>query len=569
MMTMALQHDSIRTLQRILDGAQRTAHSTSLSTTLYVDADRPSPLSFEQPCFSKHPFALAADPLSLRPPLPSRRPCFPMPPPFPTALAAGLGELVTSRLSTVYNRAASQLKKMCEDWYQSTVATLQSQPYPGSDKCRTDDLLLIAYISLYRRTLQEWIDQILRPRIIQAREKFFEKNAFPSRFEKNSLAVRTDMEYKQISVWFQNRRSRWRKEGKELKRDDHVETLPSRLDSAIADILSLDDDDEDEEKQWEGRTHSGVHSMTQHENPLLTICEANTPAHAFPSPYPPVACVSNPFPLDPDVRKFATPWLRTYHSSYAHSSSSVDITQLSDSFARMSLRNEVSTRRSRSMRTRSYRGRRAGLNCCTLSTGMTTLVPHAPLPALLRPTSLPSLTAFCETRQHVVGPTVTSPSVIQYTTAHRKGSNIPRRIPASKHVSRPSVSSLSQSWMEPLSQASCCIKQLFDLDTLPLSSTNPMGSSSFPEVSPYSASSSNHNGSRTPSLCSVRSNSSSPSVSDSPLPTTPPPLPLPLPRLMLVDCHHQGDRLFGDSSSESAFPELLPCVDDHNNGVGA
>ena len=87
-------------------------------------------------------------------------------------------------------------------------------------------------------------------------EQSFDDNAFPSRLEKFELAAKCDMGYKQIHVWvrqftsdicvcqrvmivfkFQNRRSRSRKEGKELKRRLPTHTLTKELENAVMEAL--------------------------------------------------------------------------------------------------------------------------------------------------------------------------------------------------------------------------------------------------------------------------------------------------------------------------------------------
>lgn len=52
-------------------------------------------------------------------------------------------------------------------------------------------------------------------------EHYFEKDAFPDRENKEILARKTGMKYRQIHIWFQNRRARAKREGERLKHKPH------------------------------------------------------------------------------------------------------------------------------------------------------------------------------------------------------------------------------------------------------------------------------------------------------------------------------------------------------------
>ncbi|KIL71686.1 hypothetical protein M378DRAFT_56764, partial [Amanita muscaria Koide BX008] len=49
-------------------------------------------------------------------------------------------------------------------------------------------------------------------------EQYFECNAYPSGSDKASLAKRTGMTQRQIDVWFQNHRTRAKRDGRPLRR---------------------------------------------------------------------------------------------------------------------------------------------------------------------------------------------------------------------------------------------------------------------------------------------------------------------------------------------------------------
>ncbi|KAI0778359.1 hypothetical protein BD413DRAFT_675996 [Trametes elegans] len=75
-------------------------------------------------------------------------------------------------------------------------------------------------------------------------EQFFNRNAFPSRLDKLELAAQTQMDYRQIHVWFQNHRSRTRKEGKELRRPASSSPVIAALEeSVLASVLPYNDEE--------------------------------------------------------------------------------------------------------------------------------------------------------------------------------------------------------------------------------------------------------------------------------------------------------------------------------------
>ncbi|KAI0749170.1 hypothetical protein BC629DRAFT_1444882 [Irpex lacteus] len=54
--------------------------------------------------------------------------------------------------------------------------------------------------------------------VVPLLEKVFSANSYPSGDEKRTLAALTGMEYKQVKTWFQNKRSRCKREGKEIQK---------------------------------------------------------------------------------------------------------------------------------------------------------------------------------------------------------------------------------------------------------------------------------------------------------------------------------------------------------------
>ncbi|KAI0830487.1 hypothetical protein BC628DRAFT_1416032 [Trametes gibbosa] len=211
----------------------------------------------------------------------------PIPSPLtPRLIALGIHELAAQRISVAVIESIKLLKRSCEEGFQQCRDLLQAHPRYIPDRAHllsasAGRLSVVpaskvpaAYLKLYLHTIEQWttylVEQIA-PRILTAQdragrsqfcshfhkrpfnqsaipvlEKFFDNNAFPSRLEKVELASECQMDYRQIHVWFQNRRSRFRKEGKLLNRrsDDAVgfEKLEDTIMKAFLPETGVDDE---------------------------------------------------------------------------------------------------------------------------------------------------------------------------------------------------------------------------------------------------------------------------------------------------------------------------------------
>nr|AEO99208.1 HD2 [Volvariella volvacea]AOC97535.1 HD2 protein [Volvariella volvacea] len=127
-------------------------------------------------------------------------------------------------------------------------------------------------------------------------ERYFEQNAYPSAADRRHLAQKTVMSPRQIEVWFQNHRSRARKEGKILKRPYQSSDL-LRQSRACEDTVN----GVNVQSNLVGDAPPSVPSPNPLDNSL------STPSHAFPSRYHPST--------NPDCsRKFDLPWNRLHVS---------------------------------------------------------------------------------------------------------------------------------------------------------------------------------------------------------------------------------------------------------------
>lgn len=112
-----------------------------------------------------------------------------------------------------------------------------------------------------------------------------------------------------------------------------------------------------------------------------SLLDSRRPAHAYPSSYPPL-CSYNPFPIQKDVRHFATPWMRRSISLCDHHDTSVNVVHLAALFAKMKITG--GERKNRAFKPNASRMSHSGFHGRLSTTlGFTTVVPRAPLPALL------------------------------------------------------------------------------------------------------------------------------------------------------------------------------------------
>ncbi|EMD41907.1 HD2 mating type protein [Gelatoporia subvermispora B] len=262
--------------------------------------------------------------------------------------------------SDAYMRAAERIKATCEIQYGRVHrATIQRCKTSSPDIQKTAHTLQLAYVTNYMRMLKTWFNIIVKcyvPRalhhkgqspgqpetsgsrrpftsaVVAVLEAFFVENAFPTRDEKHELAAETHMDYRQIHVWFQNRRNRSREKGKAVKNGVQAQ-LPSDLEEAMTTIL---------EKQWKDEnTDLGLEDAFFDTSciPRTLACDIldrDAPPHAYPTTYPP-SCDYQPFPILEGHHAFSTPWARKPVTTSGCMTSSIDVSSLTEMFANLSL----------------------------------------------------------------------------------------------------------------------------------------------------------------------------------------------------------------------------------------
>ncbi|KAG2350813.1 homeodomain protein 2 [Suillus weaverae] len=402
----------------------------------------------------------------------------------PALMAAGAPPEISLAIDQAYQKQAAELRALCH----STVTRVYSDQtqYPSKFRFVTEQKVLSSFTELYLRELVAWREQAVASYLKHAStsdktrtssstakfnheyvpllEYFFAENPFPTHADKAFLAKKSAMTYRQIHVWFQNRRNRMKKEGQVLRKKAVAEgaTLPldnlyQRMEKFIV----------SEEKKAPASPQSSPHSPTKQGDEMMSITdnrcnplEPLAPFHAFPSSYPP-SCSYDPFPSKNGVTNFGAPkWLRR-PTNTAIRRPQLDTDGLVDRFSRINILDDSGSRS------------RGSVDSFAAVAAITVIPFPAPLPALIRGTathiapirapllSIPA-TAF---RRHVFDTPSPQSRPITLVPAseiptgekarRRKMAPLPKRIPHGNPVSHrgvtPAVSEVSVTSPSPSS----------------------------------------------------------------------------------------------------------------------
>ncbi|KAI1781632.1 hypothetical protein LXA43DRAFT_908193, partial [Ganoderma leucocontextum] len=224
-------------------------------------------------------------------------------------LFLGVDERYAERISAAVAQAEARFKESCEASFQQRRQTLLSRPFSSLDPDAATALSR-HYTTIYSKLMADWASYILdtfAPRFVNAQElykqlhetrgrspsfkqsfnqdavpileQFFVVNAFPSRLEKYDLASKCEMSYKQINTWFQNHRTRVRKEGGVLKKLEVADKFVDDFENAVMDALLPRQDDLEDDVP--------VPRTSSSSSPYSELECSTAPRHAFPTPYPP------------------------------------------------------------------------------------------------------------------------------------------------------------------------------------------------------------------------------------------------------------------------------------------
>lgn len=372
---------------------------------------------------------------------------------------AGVEEKIAAAITSIYLKKVSALVDECIALAQSRVSTRKLT----RDQTKSSGFNY-GYIPLL--------------------EHFFEENPFPTRADKSFLAKKSGMTYRQIHVWFQNRRNRSKKDGRILRRKPIGEgaTLPlgplcQRMKKYIMTGHKVHEVKVSSWAQKSGRnglrdrrhTFSGESTnppqspepiQVEHGNVL--VCSLSPP-HAFPSLYPP-CCSYDPFPVKKGLHVFESPDWHRRCISVPICSKAPDLDELIERFSQLCVRD------ARPYDTAPCTAATAAATCAI------TVVPSsAPHPALirsmadafsLRPSLVPLPSVPASTLRLCAFRTFSSPKaflapngpalqVLPGKSETRKFAPLPLHAPRSPPSSRHSSLSLTGAEVSPPCSSSC------------------------------------------------------------------------------------------------------------------
>ncbi|KAI0785475.1 hypothetical protein BC629DRAFT_1517302 [Irpex lacteus] len=353
--------------------------------------------------------------LQTRPPPSSSAPTrlsltLPDPAPLVSRLVhSGLKNTAAQRLSTAYMHHATHLKLHYERVMNNAInACVEASASSATDMEKDVTSFHAAYTATYQHALAQCAEAIIqrsrarvshlvsslqsddsssylseKPRpfkqeLLVTLEHAFSDNPYPTRLEKIKLANHVGISFKQVDVWFQNRRSRFKREGKDIQRISFVIENGGVSQVKCADTKVIHNPSSMSTQISMGGT-LGAQSNPGRRTPCPF--HIDYAPHAFPNPFPP-ACDYKPFPILDGPQTFDTPWPRhagTDQRKNQVNDALTDVEQLCLPLSRLNLKDsqsssEVVPPRSRTRRLRDH-----------IAPCFPSLIrpPSAPLPALL------------------------------------------------------------------------------------------------------------------------------------------------------------------------------------------
>ncbi|KAI0094349.1 hypothetical protein BDY19DRAFT_1044219 [Irpex rosettiformis] len=488
---------------------------------------------------------------SIPPRTPTQRPrlSLSLPDVFPITdylIRSGWKHSVAEYLSDIYTQNAKQLKLVYEEHMNDAVNTSLAVA-PHADIPQNIPRIHAAYVKIYRDALAKMME-LAKQRIMQSTtqrasgvsdnqgpfkqtavfilEKAFLDNPYPDAGQKQTIASLTGMGYKQVHVWFQNKRSRSRREGKEVRRAAFV--IKSGDDPRVmCDRISRFNSSSLPASRKSQLTRPDTQST-----PVSCSFHNDRPPHAFPNIFSPISDYT-PFPVLVGKQAFDTPWLR--HTAVERCGSNandapIDIDQLCSPLSCLVLTDEQSpAKASSSKASRWTRRLRDHVAAC-----FPVLIrpPTAPLPALVpatvtvHATTTTRSSASPSLSKHTIRVATSSATSTRQPSTRKSANALPQRVPQS-------LQKLARDSMHPYQSGK---------------SSRPKAQqarlSRFSSVSSISSLASDNS-------CSSRASSAS---LDSPPPSTPPSLPAVLSQSVKVSApdlifspSQDLDRLFGNT----------------------
>jgi len=321
----------------------------------------------------------------------------PDPPPIqPALIAAGACSEIALAMDHAYQKRAADLQALCRSAV-TQVCSNQAQ-YPSKFRYVSEQKVLSVFTELYLKQLVAWREQGValfckyslgdksqtssctskfNHEYVPLLEYFFAENPFPTHADKAFLAKKSAMTYRQIHVWFQNRRNRMKKEGQVLRKKPMAEGATLPLDNLYQRMEKFVVPEERKASTLhpcspDSPTKQGDEMMSMADNRCNPL-EPVAPLHAYPSSYPP-SCSYDPFPSRNGVTNFGSPkWLRC-PMTIAVRRPILDIDELVDRFSRINVLDDSGSRA------------RGSVDSFAAVAAITVVPFPAPLPALIRGT---------------------------------------------------------------------------------------------------------------------------------------------------------------------------------------
>ncbi|KAI9570247.1 hypothetical protein HD554DRAFT_2170419 [Boletus coccyginus] len=288
---------------------------------------------------------------------------------LPSLLDAGFNHEIAASVSEVYQLRAEELKRRMQKSIITACREITGLPVAALALSPDDFMRRLVSISTerYLRRLEQWKEQIIQrvnqvPRTptkaasrnsrtfnqeyVPLLEHFFEEDPFLTHADKMFLAKKSNMEYRQIHVWFQNRRSRTKKEGKELKKKPTYEQAMKPLEKLYERMKGhMVGSDSQDPTLSKGGFIGGVTQNNTSDDAFVS----SSPSHAFPSSYPPT-CDYDPFPCKTGPVCFSKPEWRRVPDGKLPLSLSTNIDDLVERFSHLNVRDEARPRGSPKLR---------------------------------------------------------------------------------------------------------------------------------------------------------------------------------------------------------------------------
>ncbi|KAF8445584.1 hypothetical protein L210DRAFT_3527993 [Boletus edulis BED1] len=376
--------------------------------------------------------------------LPSPRPL------SPSLLEAGFNHEMAASISKAYQLRAEELRRRiqesiataCREIAELPAAALASSPDGLMRK------LVLTLTELYLRRLEKWEEEITQrikrapkapvkvssknsrtfnQECVPLLEHFFEENPFPTHADKMFLAEKSNMDYRQIHVWFQNRRNRTKKEGKTLKKKPTYERATKPLNNPY------ERSDSQAPKRSKASSLDGTTEIEVVQNVMSKDeLASSSPPHAFPSSYPPT-CHYDPFPCKNGSVRFSEPEWRRVPDGNQPSSLSISINDLVEKFSYLNVRDGTRPKGSPKLQS----------NAATVA--ITVIPSRAPHPSLIvRKYSQP--TNMVQLRPSVRAPVSYSNAFQSLSPTSKPVTLVPLSAPPnkSKHLEKRKIASLPQ-----------------------------------------------------------------------------------------------------------------------------